>query len=159
MRKLVIAILFSMPLVAGGVFAQQKAGKDSVYEELNLFDQAFERIRKDAVDPVTDAKLIGAAIAGMLSGLDPHSSFLDEAAFRARARLGRAGAACRRIRTVEDLHRAALAESSTFAARAARRVRTAGRRYISGRGATRAHALSRFLRELVRTVQSRAAVG
>jgi carboxyl-terminal processing protease len=82
-RRLAIAILISMPLVTGGVFAQQKAGKDNVYEELNLFDQAFERIRQDAVDPVTDAKLIGAAIAGMLSGLDPHSSFIDEAAFRA----------------------------------------------------------------------------
>ena len=83
MRKLAIAILMSMPLVAGGVFAQQKTAKDNVYEELNLFDQAFERIRQDAVDPVTVAKLIGAAIAGMLSGLDPHSSFIDEAAFRA----------------------------------------------------------------------------
>jgi len=82
-RRLAIAILLSMPLVAGGVFAQQKAGKDNVYEELNLFDQAFERIRQDAVDPVTDTKLIGSAIAGMLSGLDPHSSFIDEAAFRA----------------------------------------------------------------------------
>ena len=83
MRRLAIAILLSMPLVAGGVFAQQKAGKDNVYEELNLFDQAFERIRQDAVDPVTDTKLIGSAIAGMLSGLDPYSSFIDEAAFRA----------------------------------------------------------------------------
>jgi carboxyl-terminal processing protease len=73
----------SVPLFAGGVFAQQKAGKDEVYEELNLFDQAFERIRQDAVDPVTDAKLIGAAITGMLSALDPHSSFIDEAAFKA----------------------------------------------------------------------------
>src|SRR6516225_9825606 len=82
-RKLAIAILLSMPLAAGGVFAQQQAGKDNVYEELNLFDQAFERIRQDAVDPVTDAKLIGAAIAGMLSGLDPHSAFIDEAAFKA----------------------------------------------------------------------------
>src|SRR3974377_2235730 len=82
-RRLAIAILMTMPLVAGGVFAQQKAGKDNSYEELNLFDQAFERIRQDAVDPVTDTKLIGAAIAGMLSGLDPHSSFLDEAAFKA----------------------------------------------------------------------------
>src|SRR6516164_7706866 len=82
-RRLAIVILMSVPLAAGGVFAQQKAGKDNVYEELNLFDQAFERIRQDAVDPVTDAKLIGSAIAGMLSGLDPYSSFIDEAAFRA----------------------------------------------------------------------------
>ena len=83
MRRLAIAILMTLPLLAGGVFAQQHAGKDNVYEELNLFDQAFERIRQDAVDPVSDAKLIGAAIAGMLSGLDPHSSFIDEAAFKA----------------------------------------------------------------------------
>jgi carboxyl-terminal processing protease len=82
-RRLVIAILLSVPLFAGGVFAQRTAGKDNVYEELNLFDQAFERIREDAVDPVTDAKLIGAAVAGMLSGLDPHSSFIDEATFKA----------------------------------------------------------------------------
>ena len=83
MRRLAIAIVMSVPLFAGGVFAKQKAGKDEVYEELNLFDQAFERIRQDAVDPVTDAKLIESAIAGMLSALDPHSSFIDEAAFKA----------------------------------------------------------------------------
>jgi len=83
MRRLAIAALVMALFVASGVFAQQKSGKDGVYEELNFFDEAFERIRQDAVDPVTDTKLIGAAIAGMLSGLDPHSSFLDEAAFKA----------------------------------------------------------------------------
>jgi carboxyl-terminal processing protease len=83
MRKSAIIALFSTLLVAGGVFAQQKSGKDGVYEELNFFDEAFERIRQDAVDPVTDTKLIGSAISGMLTGLDPHASFLDEAAFKA----------------------------------------------------------------------------
>src|SRR5947209_16700757 len=83
MRKLAIIALVSTLFVTGGVLAQQKVGKDGVYEELNFFDEAFERIRQDAVDPVTDTKLIGAAITGMLSGLDPHSSFLDEAAFKA----------------------------------------------------------------------------
>jgi carboxyl-terminal processing protease len=83
MRRLAIAALVSALFVASGVFAQQRSGKDGVYEELNFFDEAFERIRQDAVDPVTDTKLIGAAITGMLSGLDPHSSFLDEAAFKA----------------------------------------------------------------------------
>jgi carboxyl-terminal processing protease len=83
MRRLAIAALVTALFVASGVFAQQKSGKDSVYEELNFFDEAFERVRQDAVDPVTDTKLIGAAITGMLSGLDPHSSFLDEAAFKA----------------------------------------------------------------------------
>ena len=41
MRKLAIVALVSALLTAGGVFAQQKAGKDGVYEELNFFDEAF----------------------------------------------------------------------------------------------------------------------
>ena len=83
MRKLAIVALVSALFVTGGVFAQQKAGKDGVYEELNFFDEAFERIRQDSVDSVSDTKLIDAAISGMLTGLDPRSSFLDEAAFKA----------------------------------------------------------------------------
>jgi carboxyl-terminal processing protease len=82
MNRLAVVTLVSTLLVAGGVFAQQKAGKDGVYEELNFFDEAFERIRQDAVDPVTDTKLIGSAISGMLTGLDPRASFLDETAFK-----------------------------------------------------------------------------
>jgi carboxyl-terminal processing protease len=83
MRKLAIIALVSMLSVGGGVFAQEKSGKDGVYEELNFFDEAFERIRQDSVDAVTDTKLIGSAISGMLSGLDPHASYLDETAFKA----------------------------------------------------------------------------
>jgi carboxyl-terminal processing protease len=83
MRKLAIVALVSALFVTGGVFGQQKAGKDSVYEELNFFDEAFERIRQDSVDSVSDTKLIDAAISGMLTGLDPRSSFLDEAAYKA----------------------------------------------------------------------------
>lgn len=63
--------------------AQPQSGKDAIYQELNLFDEAFERIRQDAVDPVSDTKLIGAAVAGMLSGLDPNASYIDPAAFKA----------------------------------------------------------------------------
>src|SRR5262249_56414456 len=82
MRKVAItALIFT--LFSAGAFAQPRSGKDSVYEELNFFDEAFERIRQDAVDPVSDTKLIGAAISGMLSGLDPRSSFVDEEAFKA----------------------------------------------------------------------------
>jgi carboxyl-terminal processing protease len=83
MRKLAMIALVSACFVASGVLAQQKAGKDGVYEELNFFDEAFERIRQDSVDSVSDTKLIDAAISGMLTGLDPRSSFLDEAAFKA----------------------------------------------------------------------------
>src|SRR5712675_1777628 len=60
-----------------------KPDKSSVYEQLNLFSEAFERIRQDAVEPVADQKLIETAIAGMLSGLDPNSAYLNENEYKA----------------------------------------------------------------------------
>ncbi|AGT07498.1 S41 family peptidase [Paracoccus aminophilus] len=60
------------PLIA------QEAGKNaSVYEQLDLFGNVFERVRADYVEKVDDKKLIEAAINGMLTSLDPHSSFLS----------------------------------------------------------------------------------
>jgi carboxyl-terminal processing protease len=83
MFRLAAAIVFGLAFVPGAAFAQAKSNKGSGYEQLNLFGEAFERIRQDAVEPVTEAKLIGAAIAGMLSGLDARSAYIGEAAFRA----------------------------------------------------------------------------
>src|ERR1044071_6970281 len=60
-----------------------KPDKGSVYEQLNLFSEAFERIRQDAVEPVADQKLIETAIAGMLSGLDPNSVYMNENEYKA----------------------------------------------------------------------------
>jgi carboxyl-terminal processing protease len=77
-----MAILLGVLALPGGGVAQLQNGKDVVYEELNLFDQAFERIRQDSVDPVADRKLIGAAIAGMLAGLDPHAAYIDPATLK-----------------------------------------------------------------------------
>ncbi len=51
-------------------------------EELRAFSEVFGRIKSDYVEPVTDKKLITDAIAGMLNGLDPHSSYLDADAFK-----------------------------------------------------------------------------
>jgi carboxyl-terminal processing protease len=56
---------------------------NGIYDQLNLFGEAFERIRHDAVDPVTDKKLVQTAIAGMLAGLDPHSVYLTESQYKA----------------------------------------------------------------------------
>ena len=68
----VVATQFAGPLVA------QETGKNaSVYEQLDLFGNVFERVRSDYVEPVDDKKLIEAAINGMLTSLDPHSSFLS----------------------------------------------------------------------------------
>ena len=82
MLRVVAAILLSAFLVPGAALAQAKSGKGGGYEQLTLFNEAFERIRQDAVEPVTEGRLIGAAIAGMLSGLDARSAYISEAAFR-----------------------------------------------------------------------------
>ena len=52
------------------------------YRQLNLFGDVFERVKSEYVDDVSDKKLIEAAINGMLTSLDPHSSFLDKKSFR-----------------------------------------------------------------------------
>jgi carboxyl-terminal processing protease len=83
MRKLITAFIVSTLLTAGSAPAQQKNSKSPGYEQLNLFGEVYDRIRQDAVEPVAETKLIGAAIAGMLSGLDARSAYIDEAAFRA----------------------------------------------------------------------------
>ncbi len=60
----------------GGIGGATAAATDT-YRQLNLFGDVFERIRADYVEEPDDAKLIESAINGMLSGLDPHSSFLN----------------------------------------------------------------------------------
>jgi len=51
-------------------------------KELRAFTDVFARIKNDYVEPVDDKKLITEAINGMLSGLDPHSAYLDAEAFK-----------------------------------------------------------------------------
>jgi carboxyl-terminal processing protease len=62
--------------VAGPLLAQESAQKSTVYEQLDLFGDIFERIRAQYVEEVDEEKLIEAAINGMLTSLDPHSSYL-----------------------------------------------------------------------------------
>lgn len=63
--------------IAGPLMAQESAVNDSVYEQLELFGDIFERVRGEYVEEVDDKALIEAAIDGMLRSLDPHSSFLS----------------------------------------------------------------------------------
>ena len=53
------------------------AGDVPSLEQIQTFTRAFEMIKQAYVDPVSDQKLMQSAIRGMLSGLDPHSEFLD----------------------------------------------------------------------------------
>ena len=63
--------------VAGPLLAQENSQKANIYQQLDLFGDIFERIRGQYVEEVDAADLIEAAIDGMLSSLDPHSSYLS----------------------------------------------------------------------------------
>jgi carboxyl-terminal processing protease len=82
MKKFVMAALggtlvgaIATTQVAGPLLAQE-AAKTTVYEQLDLFGDIFDRIRAQYVEEVDEQKLIEAAINGMLTSLDPHSSYL-----------------------------------------------------------------------------------
>lgn len=84
MRKFVMAAIggtltgvIATTQVAGPLVAQESARTTTVYEQLDLFGDVFERIRSQYVEEVDEADLIEAAINGMLSSLDPHSSYLS----------------------------------------------------------------------------------
>ena len=83
MRKFVMAALGGTlagavitTQVAGPLIAQEAARNTSIYEQLDLFGDIFERIRAQYVEEVDEAELIEAAIEGMLTSLDPHSSYI-----------------------------------------------------------------------------------
>ncbi|AWD21812.1 S41 family peptidase [Fuscovulum blasticum] len=61
----------------GPLIAQEASKESSVYEQLDLFGDIFDRIRAQYVEPVETDKLVEAAINGMLTSLDPHSSYLS----------------------------------------------------------------------------------
>jgi carboxyl-terminal processing protease len=89
MKKFVMAALggtlagvMATTQVAGPLLAQESGRNSTVYEQLDLFGDIFERIRVQYVEEVDESELIEAAIGGMLQSLDPHSSYLspDDAA-------------------------------------------------------------------------------
>ena len=58
-----------------------RAALSDTYYQLTLFGEVFERVRTEYVERPDDSKLIGSAINGMLTGLDPHSSYMDPDSF------------------------------------------------------------------------------
>ena len=67
-----ILLSFNLP-----VFADKTKGPNLPIEDLRTFAEVFGKIKSDYVEDVDDKKLINEALSGMLSGLDPHSTFLD----------------------------------------------------------------------------------
>jgi carboxyl-terminal processing protease len=77
-----VASVVATTQFVGPLLAQEDSRSASVYEQLDLFGDIFERIRAQYVEEVDEGELIEAAINGMLTSLDPHSSYLapDDAA-------------------------------------------------------------------------------
>ena len=84
--SLATAVAFlATPALAQNKAADPKAAggdKSELYQQLNLFGDVLERIRRDYVEPVEEKQLIENAINGMLSALDPHSSYMNPKSYK-----------------------------------------------------------------------------
>ena len=88
--SLAVSMMLLAFLSAGTASAKEKTKKPesktqetaSVYKYLNIFSETLKRTKTDYVEDVSESKLIEYAINGMLSSLDPHSSFLDADTFK-----------------------------------------------------------------------------
>jgi carboxyl-terminal processing protease len=88
-RTLVLGASLIIALSAGGALlspsahrGQATAASGQVYQELQLFGEVLQHVRQDYVDKPDDAKLIAHAINGMLTKLDPHSSYMSPKEFK-----------------------------------------------------------------------------
>jgi len=80
MNRIAFGALCTAIGFAGGLTilsAAHGANDTTAYRQLDLFSDAFERVRANYVRPVDDHDLIDSAIQGMVSNLDPHSSYMD----------------------------------------------------------------------------------
>src|SRR3954451_6583636 len=74
--------LLLMTPVAAFAESPSTSNTSETYRQLNLFGDVFERVRSEYVEPVSDEQLVEAAINGMLTSLDPHSSYLNTKNFK-----------------------------------------------------------------------------
>lgn len=73
-------LILSAPV--GGALAAENEDPQETYKLLQLFGDVFERVRGDYVEKPSDKELIESAINGMLSSLDPHSSYMNADSFK-----------------------------------------------------------------------------
>lgn len=82
LKKLILLTLAFMVVSQGANCADKKKKQEhGTYEMLNLFGEVMERTKAGYVEEVTDQALIEQALNGMLSSLDPHSSYMDAESF------------------------------------------------------------------------------
>jgi carboxyl-terminal processing protease len=79
-----VTAAFAAGIVVGPIVAAwaQDGGRAETYRLLNLFGDVFERVRAEYVEPINDREAVENAINGMLTGLDPHSSYLNQRSYR-----------------------------------------------------------------------------
>jgi len=83
MKKLLLAGLAGAAVGIAGIqmvsgLPPAIAASNISYEQLDLFGEVFSRVRNQYVEEVDDSDLVESALSGMLSSLDPHSSFLNK---------------------------------------------------------------------------------
>ena len=66
----------------GNTALAQESDRANTYRLLALFGDAFQRVRSEYVDPVSEKELVENALNGMLTGLDPHSAYMNAEEFR-----------------------------------------------------------------------------
>jgi len=84
MRRLSLAAtaaLFVL-LEPAGAAPPTQTGSADTFKALNLFAEVFDKVRSDYVEPVKDDDLVENAINGMLTSLDPHSSYMNAKAYK-----------------------------------------------------------------------------
>ncbi len=81
-RMLLVAAMAALLVLPRADAAESSKNSPDTYRLLNLFGDVFERVRADYVEEADDQELMEAAITGMLTSLDPHSSYLNAKSFR-----------------------------------------------------------------------------
>ncbi len=77
-----LCLMLVSPLAEAAKQSKAQTEDADTYELLNLFGEVMERAKVSYVEDVSEKNLIESAINGMLSSLDPHSSFLDDQSFK-----------------------------------------------------------------------------
>jgi carboxyl-terminal processing protease len=123
------------------------SNRADTYWSLALFGDVFERVRLDYVDPVSDKSLIEDALDGMLTGLDPHSGYMNAEAFQEMQAedAGEFGGVGKEVTVDNGFLRVISAIDGSPAAKAGIKagdlITTPGRQDGAGTGAGRSHYL------------------